>query len=524
MLKLENSKEFMFRLTNVNKKYNCKKNDITDALINFSINLPKKGFIFVLGKSGSGKTTLFNILSGIDTADSGDVWVAGKFLNKLSIKELDDYRNGMIDFIFQDFHFIEEINVLENIKLIFHLQNKKPDEKKIDSLFEELGLDKKIKYRKINELSGGQKQRISIIRALLKDSKIILADEPTNNLDNITGQKVYEKLKEESKKKLVIMITHDESKLCDYADQIIRMNNGILEQNLIRTQNNKFIPIVQIDKNFYPKNENEKEEIINSNKDFVSIPSSLNFKLFFKMAFSALMYKKFLLIIFIFAISFLTTVNLSLPIAMSYNDEKYFTLFEYFFKNINRIILDLTNFSASIDSNSQSTEIIDSIFGLSWKTQMFYFTFCFIIPASLIFIYFLIGIRFKRKEIGVLKILGVNNFTVIKIFLFECFLFSIILALLSNGIFYWIMSNFFVLNALTFKGNIDITKHLIPRVPYTPDMFKLLILFLSYSPFKRSLFCFLNVLTVHFFFSVICVSILLFFLYRKKTIDIIWKK
>nr|WP_153368959.1 ATP-binding cassette domain-containing protein [Candidatus Phytoplasma sacchari]KAB8122720.1 ATP-binding cassette domain-containing protein [Candidatus Phytoplasma sacchari] len=510
----------MFRVENLSKMYiSKKKRHVVDALKDISFDLPNKGLVFILGESGSGKTTLLNILSGIDTADSGNIWVANKLLNQLSIKKLDDYRNGMIDFIFQEFNLIEEINVLDNIKLACQLQNKIPDERKIDELLLELGLNENFKYRKINELSGGQKQRIGIIRALLKDSNIILADEPTGNLDSKTSKKVFDKLKEKSKNKLVIIITHDESQAYNYANQIVKINNGCIEQNLVRKTDaeikktdkennpiNNFIPVDQIDHNIHQ----QKEYIYPSN--FVSIPSSLNFKLSFKLAFSALKCKKILLIIFLLLISILTFINLFLPIIAVYSEGKFFVLFNYL-KNINIFIND--------DKGN-----FNSIFDMHFIFQLLYFFIFFITPALLIWIYFALSIRFKKREIGILKTLGSSNLTIIKIFLLECFIFSFLITLVSFYICFKMIpgaafphqNNLININFLTYKGIIK------PLVRDKTELSKMLLSFLTYPVFERIFFVFIYLFFIYFLFSFISILTPLSFLYRKKTIDIISPK
>lgn len=218
----------MFRLKNICKKYKSKKGCVTTALNNISLNFKDKGLVFILGKSGSGKSTLLNIIGGLDVADSGDIFFFGKNTKNFSKNDFDSYRNTYVGFIFQEFNLLEDYSVIDNIRLSLQLQRKKIDNKLIHDTLKKLNLDK-LEYRKINELSGGQKQRVAIARALIKKPKIVLADEPTGNLDSITAKQVIELLKEISKNKLVIIVSHDNEMAFEYADRIIKIKDGHIE-------------------------------------------------------------------------------------------------------------------------------------------------------------------------------------------------------------------------------------------------------------------------------------------------------
>ena len=215
----------MIEFKNVSKIYKAKKGVETKALNNINLKIGNKGMVFIVGKSGSGKSTMLNLLGGLDTVTTGKLLINGKNISKFKNKEYDSYRNTYIGFIFQEFNILEEYNVYENIELALRLQNKKPTKEEIDSLLKKLDIEN-LGQRKINELSGGQKQRVAIARALIKNPKIILADEPTGNLDQTSSKQIFNLLKEISKEKLVIVVSHDMESANTYADRIIEISDG----------------------------------------------------------------------------------------------------------------------------------------------------------------------------------------------------------------------------------------------------------------------------------------------------------
>lgn len=213
----------MVKLENLHKSYIASTGIRVDALKGINLELPEKGMVFILGKSGSGKTTLLNILGGLDKADSGALIVKNKDIKNFAQSDLDKYRNTFIGFIFQSFNVIDNFNVKQNIELACQLQGQK--HKDITGILDRVGLAG-YESRKPNELSGGQLQRVAIARALIKEPEIILADEPTGNLDSDTGKQILQLLKELSKEKLVIVITHDKESAETYSDRIIELSDG----------------------------------------------------------------------------------------------------------------------------------------------------------------------------------------------------------------------------------------------------------------------------------------------------------
>ena len=198
----------MIQLINANKTYTSKSGIKVKALDHVNLEFNAKGLVFVLGKSGSGKSSLLNILGGLDSANTSKIMINGQELKRFDDRTCSIYRNTHIGFIFQEYNLMHNLNVYENIALALRLQNKEVDESKVLdtlALVDLQGLEK----RRLDELSGGQKQRVAIARALIKDPTIILADEPTGNLDSQTSNQIFEVLKRLSKDNLVIVVSHD---------------------------------------------------------------------------------------------------------------------------------------------------------------------------------------------------------------------------------------------------------------------------------------------------------------------------
>ncbi|MBQ9097837.1 MAG: ABC transporter ATP-binding protein/permease [Clostridia bacterium] len=215
----------MLEIRNVSKVYRSKTGEEVRALDNVSISFPESGMVFILGKSGSGKSTLLNVMGGLDSYDSGEFVIKGKSSNDFVGSDFDAYRNTFIGFIFQEYNVLDDFTVGANIGLALELQGKKATDEAINSILAQVDLLNYAK-RKPNELSGGQKQRVAIARALVKDPQIIMADEPTGALDSNTGKQIFDTLKELSKEKLVLIVSHDRDFAERYADRIIEMADG----------------------------------------------------------------------------------------------------------------------------------------------------------------------------------------------------------------------------------------------------------------------------------------------------------
>lgn len=215
----------MLSVRHLTKIYKSKKAEPVVALNDVSIDFPETGFVFLLGKSGSGKSTLLNSIGGLDKFDSGEIIIKGKSSKDFTQSDFDSYRNTFIGFIFQEYNILENFTVAKNLSLALELQGKKSDKEEVEKLLSQVDM---VGYgkRKPNELSGGQKQRVAIARALIKNPEIIMADEPTGALDSNTGKQVMETLKELSKRKLVIVVSHDREFAELYGDRIIELKDG----------------------------------------------------------------------------------------------------------------------------------------------------------------------------------------------------------------------------------------------------------------------------------------------------------
>jgi len=219
----------MLELKNVSKSY-FEGNSKHFVLNDLKLNVPKSEIIILLGKSGSGKSTLLNVISGIDIPDSGSVIIDGKDITKLSEKERTLVRRNKIGFIFQFFNLIPTLTVKENLLLPLELTGINERDEKVNALLAEVGLaDRADTYP--DKLSGGEQQRISIARALIHNPDIILADEPTGNLDYETGLQIVDLLDRVVKKKgkTMIMVTHSKD-VIGLADKIFSLKDGKLTE------------------------------------------------------------------------------------------------------------------------------------------------------------------------------------------------------------------------------------------------------------------------------------------------------
>lgn len=212
-------------LKNVKKEYRVGEN-IIPAVEDVSFELNEGEFIVILGASGAGKTTLLNLLGGMDRATSGEIIIDGKNITKFKKKELANYRRNDVGFVFQFYNLMPNLTALENVEIAVEICSNHLDPK---TVLEEVGLADRLNNFPA-ELSGGEQQRVSIARAIAKNPKLILCDEPTGALDYVTGKKILQLLQDLSRKgnKLIIVVTHNAA-LKAMADKVIKIKSGNVE-------------------------------------------------------------------------------------------------------------------------------------------------------------------------------------------------------------------------------------------------------------------------------------------------------
>ena len=216
----------MLQLKNITKDY-LSGDQTVHALKGIDIEFRKSEFVSILGPSGCGKTTLLNIIGGLDRYTAGDLIINGKSTKKFKDKDWDAYRNYSVGFVFQNYNLIPHQSVLANVELALTLSgvNKKVRREKAIKALEDVGLKEQI-HKRPNQLSGGQMQRVAIARALVNNPDIILADEPTGALDTDTSIQIMEILKEISKDKLIVMVTHNPELAEKYSSRVVKALDG----------------------------------------------------------------------------------------------------------------------------------------------------------------------------------------------------------------------------------------------------------------------------------------------------------
>lgn len=222
----------VIKLENVWKIYQLGKIELP-ILKGISLEIPKNGFVTIMGPSGSGKSTLLNIVGCLDTPTKGRVFLDGKDISKFSQDELAEIRSQKIGFIFQQFNLFQNLSAVENvmIPMIFRGIPESERIKRAKKLLTSLNMGERINH-KPSELSGGEQQRIAIARALANDPEVILADEPTGNLDSSTGKKIMESLIKlhTEEKKTIIVITHDPT-IAGYSHELVNIKDGQIVKN-----------------------------------------------------------------------------------------------------------------------------------------------------------------------------------------------------------------------------------------------------------------------------------------------------
>lgn len=254
----------MINVNNLNKYYNKNKSNEIHVIDNTTIELPNSGLITILGQSGSGKTTLLNVLGGLDKA-SGIIEYDELKINKYNMNKIDKYRSINIGYIFQNYRLLPNETVYDNLKTaleIINITDSNEVDKRIKLALEAVNMYK-YRKKKAYALSGGQQQRVSIARALIKNSKIIIADEPTGNLDSANTYEVMNILTEIAKESLVLLVTHDKNIAYHYSDKIIELNDGKVVNCF---ENEKMNSKLYVDNNIYLKDLEHKQISFNNIK------------------------------------------------------------------------------------------------------------------------------------------------------------------------------------------------------------------------------------------------------------------
>ena len=276
----------MIKVQDLTKIYKSRDRENCVALDHISFTLPDAGMVFVLGKSGSGKSTLLNLLGGLDEFEEGEIYFEDEQLSYFTPQDFNDYRCRHIGFVFQDFHLLDELTVEENIALVLDLESA-PHGDLIQSALSKVGMAQ-YASRYPRELSGGQKQRIAMARAIVKDPEVILCDEPTGNLDAENSRQILELLKEFSKTKLVIIVSHNLRDAETYSDRILELLDGKMMRDEERNPNyvndfsicegtltlpyNKTLSEEQIDRMVEGIRSGEVEHVVQNDDGFHAVP------------------------------------------------------------------------------------------------------------------------------------------------------------------------------------------------------------------------------------------------------------
>ena len=324
----------MLELKNIVKKYNTGGSEV-EVLKSVNIHFRENEFVSILGVSGSGKTTLLNIIGGLDKYTSGDMALMGRSTKEFKDRDWDSYRNGTIGFVFQSYNLISHLSVIENVKLALSIsgQSNAENDEKAKKVLEDVGLAEHM-YKKPNQLSGGQMQRVAIARALVTDPKIILADEPTGALDSKTSVQIMELIKEISKTKLVIMVTHNPEIAKKYSDRIVRVKDGEIQE----------------DTNPYEANEITDNE-------FSLKKTSMAFTSAIKSSFKNLLTKKFRTFMTV-AASSIGIISIGLVLSISSGMDKYIQTMQN--ENLSSMPIMISanqvNFGLSVDDDNSEKD------------------------------------------------------------------------------------------------------------------------------------------------------------------------
>ncbi len=275
----------MIKLENVNKYFNRRKKNQIHVINNTSLSFENNGLVALLGNSGSGKTTLLNIIGGLDKFHKGKLYINDKKITKYNFSKMDKIRNLSVGYIFQDYKLIDNMSVYDNIALtlkMMGIKNKKEIKKRIDYVLEVIGMYR-YRNRMANMLSGGERQRVGIARAIVKNPDIILADEPTGNLDSKNSLEIMNIIKAISKTRLVILVTHEVDLAKFYADRVIEIEDGSIIKDYVNEHDEDLD--YRMENKIYLKDFKEKKQLNDKNSNinlYSNDKEKLNIDIIFK--------------------------------------------------------------------------------------------------------------------------------------------------------------------------------------------------------------------------------------------------
>ena len=257
----------MIEISKVNKYFNRHKKNQIHVINNISLKMEDTGLVALLGPSGSGKTTLLNVIGGLDKIQKGKIYINNKKISSKLPSKVDKIRNLSIGYIFQDYKLIENMSVYDNVAIVLKMigiKNKEEIKKRVYYCLEKVGMYR-YKNRPAAMLSGGERQRVGIARAIVKSPDIILADEPTGNLDSKNSLEVMNIIKAISKEKLVILVTHERELAEFYASRIVEIQDGKIVKDYENKHNSELD--YRIENKFYLKDFKEHQKIETENTE-----------------------------------------------------------------------------------------------------------------------------------------------------------------------------------------------------------------------------------------------------------------
>ena len=347
-------------------KFYSNKDTVSTGFSRIDLTLDIGEFVAITGESGSGKSTLLNVISGLDTYEEGEMYVGGKDTSAFQIEDYEAYRKKYIGNIFQDFNLVNSYTVYQNIELVMLISGKKKNECKeeIERLIELVGLTE-FKNSKVSKLSGGQKQRVAIARALAKDAPIIVADEPTGNLDSKSAELVIKTLKKVSESKLVIIVTHNYEQVEEYITRKITMHDGkIIEDRRLSDPDRRLIDKDEIPA-IEPRRSRRKSKTSDDGEMEAVVPMQFGSQLRLGMRNTFNIFSKFMLLLIVYLFISNAVINQYAATKASVSEMDKIGFNQYFADlRLNRIIItkkDGSYFMPEEVKKIEENELVDHV-------------------------------------------------------------------------------------------------------------------------------------------------------------------